>query len=118
MGRFLLQWLLVAVALWVTAFILPGVHVTSTPALIVAALVLGFVNAVVRPLLLLLTLPITVLTLGLFLFVVNGLAFLLAAWLVPGFSVDGFWWGVLGALVVSVVSSFLTAAVDERHRTA
>lgn len=109
MALFLTHWLVMAVALGVTAWIVPGVHVASWPALAVGALVLGFVNAVVRPLLFVLTLPITVLTLGLFYLVVNGLAFGLAAAMVPGFSVDSVWWAMLGALVVSVVSWFVGA---------
>jgi putative membrane protein len=100
----LVHWLVVAVALWVAAYLVPGVSFSSTGALILAALVLGLVNALVRPVLLILTLPITVLTLGLFYFVVNGLAFGLAAALVPGFSVASLWSAILGALVVSVVS--------------
>ena len=79
MNRFLAHWLTIALALGVAAWILPGVEVTSVPALLVAALVLGLINAVVKPILVLLTLPITLVTLGLFYFVVNGLAFALAA---------------------------------------
>jgi putative membrane protein len=86
---------------------LPGVTLSSLPALLVAALVLGFVNAVVKPVLVLLTLPITVLTLGLFYLVVNGLAFAFAAWLVPGFDVSSFGWAMLGALLVGLVSWFI-----------
>jgi putative membrane protein len=107
MGRFLTHWITIALALGVCTWILPGVHIDSLPALLVAALVLGFVNAVVRPILFLLTLPITVLTLGLFYFIVNGLAFWLATVLVPGFHADSMAWAVLGALVVSLVSWFI-----------
>lgn len=112
MGRFFLLWVVTGLALAVTAWILPGVHVRSLTALVFAALVLGFVNAVVRPLLVALTLPITVLTLGVFYLIVNGLAFALAAWLSPGFDVDGFWWAVLGALIVSLFSWFIGAIGD------
>ena len=107
MNRFFAHWLTTALALGVAAWILPGVEVSSLPALLVAALVLGFVNAVVKPLLVLLTLPITVLTLGLFYFVVNGVAFAFAAWLVPGFGVSSFVWAMLGALLVGTVSWFI-----------
>jgi putative membrane protein len=107
MKRFLIQWLVVALALWVTAYILPGVNVDSYQALAIAAIVLGLVNALIRPILTILTLPITILTLGLFYLVVNGLTFLLASKLVSGFHVAGFWWAVLGALVVSIISSFV-----------
>jgi putative membrane protein len=92
------------------------VTVDSWTALAVAALVLGVVNAFVRPILTLLTLPITVLTLGLFLLIVNGTAFALAAWVVPGFSVDGFWWAVLGALLVSIFSAFVGKVAGEPGR--
>jgi putative membrane protein len=107
MVRFLVHTLVLALAIWVTANVVPGVTVTSWPALAVAALVLGVVNAIVRPILLILTLPITVLTLGLFYLVVNGLAFGLAAALVPGFQIGSWTAAILGALLTSVVSWFV-----------
>jgi putative membrane protein len=107
MRRFLLHWLVTALALWVTAHILPGVQVGSWQALAIAAVVLGLFNAIVRPILVVLTLPITILTLGLFYLLVNGFVFLIVARLVPGFEVATFWWAVLGALIVSVVSWFV-----------
>ena len=107
MGRFFVHWITIALALGATSWLLPGVEVTSVTALMVAALVLGFVNAVVKPVLVLLTLPITVVTLGLFYLVVNGLAFWLAAWLVPGFGVRSFGWAMLGAFTVGLVSWFI-----------
>ena len=109
MSSFFIHWFVTAVALGVAAWIVPGIHVTSWPALLVAALVLGFVNAVIRPILIIITLPITVLTLGLFYFVLNGLAFGLAAALVPGFEVDSLLGAVLGALVVGLISWFIGA---------
>jgi putative membrane protein len=104
MRSFLQHWLITAVALAAAAHVVPGIHLTSGLALVGAALVLGLVNAIVRPVLVLLTLPITVLTLGLFYLVVNGLAFGLAAALVPGFGVASFGSAVLGALVMSLCS--------------
>jgi putative membrane protein len=104
MARFILHWLVTAVALGIAARLVPGIHIASGGTLVVAALVLGFVNAVVRPALVLLTLPLTVLTLGLFYFVVNGIAFGIAAWLVPGFAVASLGSAMLGALVVALVS--------------
>ena len=101
---FLVQWLVVAIALWVTAYIVPGVTFSSTTALAVAALVLGLVNALVRPIITILTLPLTILTLGLFYLVVNGLAFAIAAAVTPGFNVAGFGSAIIGALLVSLVS--------------
>lgn len=107
---FLLHWLVLAVALWVAAYLVPGVTVGSWPALAIGALILGFVNAIVRPIMVVLTLPITILTLGLFYLVVNAAAFGLAAAVVPGFSIASFGAAVLGALVVSVVSWLLGSA--------
>jgi len=104
MRRFLLHWLVTAVALAIAVRLVPGLRVASAGVLIAGALVLGLVNAVIRPILVLLTLPLTVLTLGLFYLVVNGAAFGLAAALVPGFSVASLGSAVLGALVVAVVS--------------
>lgn len=101
---FLIQWIVVAIALWVTAYIVPGVGFSSMTALAVAALVLGLVNALVRPVLTILTLPLTILTLGLFYLIVNGLAFGLAAAITPGFTVAGFGSAIIGALLVSLVS--------------
>ena len=114
MARFLTYWLTTAVALGAVAWILPGVSITSLPALAVAALVLGMVNAVVRPILVVLTLPLTFLTLGIFYLIVNGVAFSLAAWLVAGFEVRSFGWAVLGAVLVGFVSLFIGAWGDRR----
>ena len=111
---FLIHWLVVAVALWVTTNVVSGVHVASVGTLAVAALVLGLVNALVRPVITILTLPLTIITLGLFYLVVNGLAFGLAAALVPGFSVDGFGSAVLGALVVSIVSWVIGLVTNDK----
>jgi putative membrane protein len=107
MVGFLVHTLVLAVAIWVTANVVPGVMVTSWTALAVAALVLGAVNAIVRPVLLVLTFPITVLTLGLFYLVVNGIAFGLAAALVPGFQIASWTAAILGALLTSVISWFI-----------
>ncbi|MCC7033201.1 MAG: phage holin family protein [Acidobacteria bacterium] len=107
MTLFLVHWVVVAIGLAAAAYIVPGVSVTSGAALAVGALVLGFVNAVVKPVLTVLTLPLTVVTLGLFYFVVNAAAFGLAAALVPGFTVASFWAALFGALVVSLVSWFI-----------
>jgi putative membrane protein len=103
MARLLLRWLLNAVGLWVATEIVPGVSASGWQALVIAALLLGLVNALVRPVLVLLTLPITVVTLGLFLVVINACMLLLVAWLVPGFAIDDlFWSGILAALWMSL----------------
>lgn len=98
MKSFLLRLAINAVALWIIAHVVPGIHVGAVSA-IVAALVLGAVNAVVRPLLIILTLPVTILSLGLFLFVINAATFGLAAWLVPGFQVHGFGAALIGSIL-------------------
>jgi putative membrane protein len=109
--RLLLVWLINAVALIAVAYLMPSISVSSFGAALVAALVLGLVNAIVRPVLVLLTLPVTILTLGLFVFVLNGLLFwMVASWL-EGFNVGGFWAGVFGAIVFSLVSWALSALV-------
>jgi putative membrane protein len=110
--KLLLVWLVNAIALIAVAYLMPGISVSSFGAALVAALVLGLVNAVVRPVLVLLTLPVTILTLGLFIFVLNGLLFWgVAAWL-EGFHVAGFWAGVFGAILFSIASWLLAALVQ------
>jgi len=101
-----------AVALGVASYLLPGIHITSWVALAVAALVLGFINTIVRPVLVLVTLPITILTLGFFYLVVNGIAFGLAAAIVPGFEIDSFGWAMLGALVTGIASWFVGTLIE------
>lgn len=105
--KLVINWLINAAALYVTASIVPGIMVSGAVALLLAALVIGLVNALIRPILLILTLPITVITLGLFYFVLNGLLLWLAAALTPGFQLTGFWAAVIGALVMSVVATIL-----------
>ncbi len=100
----LLRILGTALGLWVATRIVPGLHIEGWASFLLAALLLGIANAVVRPFLVLVTLPITFLTLGLFLFVVNGLTLALVAWLMPSFTVSGLGAAVLGALVVSLTS--------------
>src|SRR6516162_3248136 len=104
MARFILHWLVIAVALGAAARFVPGIHIASGPVLVLSALVLGLVNAIVRPVLVVLTLPLTVMTLGFFYLVVNGAAFGLAAALVPGFTVASLGSAVMGSIVVALVS--------------
>ena len=99
----LLVWILNAVALLVVAYILPGIVVASFWSAMWAALVLGLINMLVKPLFVLLTLPITIVTVGLFLFVINALLFWLAGSILKGFQVNGFWWAVGGALLYSTL---------------
>ncbi|GAA0502865.1 MULTISPECIES: phage holin family protein [Pigmentiphaga] len=107
----LLVWLLNAVALLVVAYLLPGITVASFGSALIAALVLGLLNSLVKPVLVLLTLPITVVTLGLFLIVLNALLFWFAGSILKGFQVNGFWWAVIGALLYSLISGLLSAIV-------
>lgn len=98
-----------SVAVILTAYLLPGVTVSGfLPALLVA-IVLGFLNAFVKPILVLLTLPINIITIGLFTFVINALIILLVSQIVPGFRVDGFWWALLFSVILSIVNGLLFA---------
>lgn len=106
---FLLHWALTAFALWVASHVFKGMRFSSTSALVVAALLLGLANAVVRPLLVLLTLPLTVLTFGIFLLVINALMLLLVAKLVEGFTISGFWTAFWASIFMAVLSFVLGA---------
>lgn len=99
--------LLTALAVVVSAYLIPGVKVNSFLTAVVVAILLGIINVFVKPILVILTLPVTILTLGLFLIVINALIILLVSGLVPGFKVNGFWWAVLYSIVLSIVSSIL-----------
>jgi putative membrane protein len=114
MPRFITTWLITTISLLVTAYFVPGFHLQNIAAAIIAAAVLGLVNAIVRPVLFLLTLPITVLTLGLFSFVVNALTLWLASAFSSGFSIDGFLPALIGSLVMSLVSALLHAVFGDR----
>lgn len=101
--RLVFHWIISAIAIGIAAYIVPGVDVTPTGALI-TAVVLGALNLFIRPILIILTLPITIVTLGLFSFVINALLVMLASFVVPGFTVAGFWTALLFALVLSVIN--------------
>ncbi|CBN57031.1 MULTISPECIES: phage holin family protein [Kamptonema] len=116
MLNFALTWLVAAVSLVITANIVPGIAISSFPAALVAAVLVGFVNAIVRPIITLLTLPLTILSLGLFLLVVNAISLSMAAWLAGvfdiGFKVSGFWPAFFGAIVLSFVSGLIGSFVN------
>lgn len=101
---FLIHWIITALSLWVASHIFKGLRFDSTSSLAVSALLLGFANAIVKPLLILLTLPLTLLSFGLFLLVINALVILLVAALVRGFHISGFWTALFASLFVSVLS--------------
>src|SRR3954469_25208374 len=109
--RILLVWLLNALALIAVAYLVPSIHVASFTSALIAALVLGLVNAVIKPILILLTLPVTVLTLGLWILVINALLFWFVGFFVRGFVVDGFLAGLIGSILFSIVSWVLAALV-------
>lgn len=105
---FLLHWAITSLSLWAASYVFDGIKFTSTGALIVSALLLGFANAIVRPLLILLTLPLTLVTLGFFLLVINALMILLVSALVSGFSVSGFWTAFFAAIFIAILSFFIS----------
>lgn len=104
---FLIRLIVTAAVAYGLAYLLKGIHIDSYWTALVFALVLAIVNLIIRPLLVILTIPLTIITLGLFLFVINALMILLAAKVVSGISIDGFWWALLFGLLLSVISSLL-----------
>jgi len=113
--RLLITWLVNALALLALPYLFTSIHVDAFTTALIAALVLGLINTLIRPILVLLTLPATLLTLGLFIFVINGLLFWLVGSFVKGFTVGGFWAGVFGAIVYSVISWALSSLLLERR---
>jgi putative membrane protein len=109
--KLLIVWFLNALALLAVAYLMPSIHVAGLGGALVAAAVIGLVNILIRPILVLLTLPVTVLTLGLFIFVINGLLFLLVGHILQGFEVQSLLSGILGAILYSLISWALTALV-------
>ena len=116
MGSLLLRWLLSALALLAVAYLYPGVRVETFLAAVVAALVLGLVNALIRPILVVLTLPVTIITLGLFLFVINATLFWFVAQVVKGCSVDGFLAALVGSLLYSLITLLVSWELPGRKK--
>lgn len=114
--RMILVWILNALALLAVAYLVPDIHVAGFAAALVAALVIGLLNMLVRPLLVLLTLPITVLTLGLFILVINGVLFYVAGYWLEGFEVKTYLAGIIGALLYSIISWLLSALLITNNR--
>jgi putative membrane protein len=106
--KLFIHWIVSALAIIVAAYLIPGVHVTILSALVLA-IVLGVINIFLKPIIVLITLPINIVTLGLFSLVINALLIMLAALIVPNFSVDGFWWALLFSLVLSLVNAVFGA---------
>lgn len=113
MKGILVRWLLLAIAIFFAAYMIDGIRVTSFMSAVMAAAVLGVLNAFFRPILLILTLPLNILTLGLFTFVINAILLMMASGVISGFSVNGFGTAILGALLISIVSWLLTSFINE-----
>lgn len=115
---FLLRVIVNAVTIALAAYLVPGIILTGIVPALIAGLVLGIINAVVRPIFVVLTFPLTILTLGLFLFVLNAFCLWLTSVFVPGFTITGFWPAFLGALIISIVSWLLSRFVTDRQEHA
>lgn len=112
----LLRTAIIGLSIWIAAWLLPGISTADTRSLIWAAIALGLINAFVRPILLIMTLPVTVLTLGLFLLVLNAAMLNLAGWFVDGFEVVGAWNAIFGAIVISVISGLCSHLIGPSGR--
>lgn len=117
LAGFFIQWGITSISLWVASLLFTGIRFSSTASLIVSALLLGFANAVLRPLLVILTLPLTLVTLGFFLLVINALMLLLVAKVVRGFSISGFWTAFFASLFISILSMALGSLAPNAETT-
>ena len=116
MVRLLVKWGWSAVALMFLTYFLPGIVVKSFGSALLAAAVIGLLNSIIRPILIVLTLPVTVITLGLFLFVINAWMFWLAGSMLSGFVVSSFWWALAGAIVYSLLNMVIDSAMEQLFR--
>ncbi|MCL4299276.1 MAG: phage holin family protein [Anaerolineae bacterium] len=118
MPYLLLRWLFLAIAIAITAWLLPGIQVSGgVMGLVIAAAVLGLVNAIIRPIVSFFTCPLIILTLGLFILVINAMMLALTSWLIPGIlQVSGFWTALFASLIISIVSGLLTAFLHDESR--
>lgn len=112
----MLKLLLYALAILLSAYLLPGVHVEHYGYALLVALVLTLANAIVKPILIIFTIPITIVTLGLFLLVINAFIIQIVDFFTPGFEVDGFWWALAFSLVLSVFNSIFTDATEKKKK--
>jgi putative membrane protein len=113
-GRFLLHTLISALAVFITAKILPGIHINNFLTSALVALALGLINNFIKPILIFLTIPVTVFTFGIFLLVINAGIIMLVAHFVPGFKVDGFWWALLFSIILSIITGILEIPVKKK----
>ena len=111
--NFLVNWLISAIAIIITAYLLPGVILAGFWTALIVALILGLINAFIKPVILMLTLPINLLTLGLFTFIINALIILLVSFLVSGFAVINFWWALLFSIIISIVNYILYGLIKD-----
>jgi putative membrane protein len=111
MIQIIARWIINALSLYIVAQILPGIHLSDFGSALIAVLIIGLVNALIKPVLFLLTLPVTVITLGLFSFVLNALMLMLASSITPGFKIDGFGTALLGSILLSIVTTILQSLV-------
>ncbi|HYA14295.1 MAG TPA: phage holin family protein [Syntrophales bacterium] len=112
----LIRWLILTIAIIVASYLLEGIHISGFFSAFFAAAILGILNALFRPVLIILTLPINILTLGLFTFIINALMLKMASGVIPGFEVHGFWTAVFGALIISFISWLLNSFISDRGR--
>ena len=112
----LIRWLILTIAIFITAYLIDGIYVAGFLSAFFAAAILGLLNAFFRPILLILTLPINILSLGLFTFIINAMLLMMVSGLIPGFQVYGFWSAVFGSLLISLVSWLLTSFIDKRGK--
>jgi len=108
----LIRWFVNALSLYIVSKIVTGITVKDFPTALVASIVIGLINALIKPILLLLTLPINILTLGLFTFILNGFLLYIAGHVIPGFSIDGLWSAVIGSILLSIVSTVLFSLIS------
>lgn len=115
MPQFLVTWIVTSVSLLITAYLIPGITIASVSVAVFAAIVLGLINAIVKPILILFTLPLTILTFGLFLFVVNAISFSMVAYFTPGLEINTFFDALLGCIILSLVSGFLDNFFEDKE---
>lgn len=116
MKGLLIRWLILTIAIMITSYLLKGIEVSGFLSAFFGAAILGILNAFFRPILLILTLPVNILTLGLFTFLINAFVLKMASGLIPGFEVHGFWTALFGSLIISLVSWFLSSFINEKGR--
>jgi putative membrane protein len=114
MRGIIIRWLILTVAIMLASYLLDGIHVTGFISALLAAAILGILNAFFRPVLIILTLPINILSLGLFTFIINAILLLMASGVISGFTVRGFWSAVFGSLLISIVSGLLNSFINDK----